>query len=90
MIDPTAVRQNLDEWLQNPTWKELYDGAPSAACRKYIAMDFYASETEEDEAFDELDRMLEALDAEDLKYLYNGAEGPEKKRFAQLIAQKQG
>ena len=85
MIDTQAVRENLDEWLKNPSWKEYYDAAPSQKCRNYIKMDFYASETEEEEAFEELDRLLKELGDYDLKYLYDNAEGPEKAKFAKLL-----
>ena len=88
MIDATAVRQNLDDWLQNPSWAAVYNDAPSENCRKYIAMMFYASETEDEEAFAELDRMEAALDKADLTYMYQNSEGPEKGRLAKLIAEK--
>ena len=85
MVNPRAVRENLNEWLQNPTWKEYYDEAPSQLCREYISLDFYASETEDEEAFKKMDRIIQDLRKEDLQYLYANAEGPEKKQYAELI-----
>lgn len=85
MINKQAVRENLDERLQNPTWKKHYDGAPSQKCREYIALDFYASETEDEEAFDALDAKLRELSREDVQYLYEQAYGPEKAKFAKLL-----
>lgn len=85
MVDKMAVRENLDEWLKNPSWHRYYDLAPSQKCREYIALDFYASETEEEEAFEALDAKLKELDEYDLRFLYDNAMGPEKEKFAKLI-----
>lgn len=86
MIDPNAVRENLDEWLQNPSWADVYNGAPSEACRKYISMMFYASETEDEEAFEKLDELESGLLIDDLKYMMANSAGPEKARLAKKIA----
>lgn len=86
MIDQQKVRENLDEWLENPSWKEVYDGAPSSACRKYISMMFYASETESEEAFNELDRLENELDMKDTMYMYDNTQGPQKKHFYLRLA----
>ena len=86
MIDTQAVKENLQDWLENPSWKEVYDGAPSEECKEYIAMMFYASETEEDEAFDAMDELESELPIRDLRYLYSVMTGPEKARLGKKIA----
>ena len=85
MIDPHLVLDNLAEWIENPYWEDYYKNAPSDHCRDYIAMDFYASETEEDEAFEEMDRILHELDQKDIRYLFDHAKGPEKAVLANYI-----
>ena len=85
MIDKSEVRKNLREWLQNPSWKEYFEKSPSDLCKDYIALMFYASETEDEEVFEEMDAMERKLSQEDLKYLYDNAVGPEKARLAKLI-----
>lgn len=85
-MDMNKVEANLKGWLQNPTWKSFYDEAPSDKCREYIAMDFYASETESEEAFLKMDELLKGLGYEDLNYLYHRSIGPEKAKFAGMIA----
>ena len=49
-------------------------------------MDFYASETESDEAFNALDAMLKTLDYEDVNYLCHRSIGPEKAKFAAMLS----
>ena len=85
MVNPKAVRDNLREWLKNPTWKEYYEGTTSELLREYIALDFYASETENAEAFDKMDRLLQDMSRTELQYLYDNAIGPEKGKFAKLL-----
>lgn len=85
MVDQRALKGVLEDWLSNPTWKEYYDMAPSDKCREYIALDFYASETEDEQAFEEMDAMLKDLGHDDLTYLYINAVGPEKAKFAKLL-----
>lgn len=86
MIKAESVQSNLKIWLQNPTWKAYYDEAPSERCKEYIALDFYASETESDEAFNALDAMLKTLDYEDVNYLCHRSIGPEKAKFAAMLS----
>ena len=89
MVDTNAVKANLEDWLQNPSWAEYYDNAPSDGCKEFIAMDFYASETEDEDAFRAMDDLESSLSLEDLKYLYENSEGPERARLAQKIRQLQ-
>lgn len=81
------VKENLEEWLKNPSWKMYYDAAPSEMCRTYIALDFYASETEDEEAFKAMDALLGKLSEDDLRYLMENAEGPERAVFARALNQ---
>ena len=53
MIDVKDVNTILQEWLNNPSWKEYYDEAPSDRCKSFIALEFYYSDTEDDTADDE-------------------------------------
>ena len=85
MVNPRAVRDNLKEWLKNPTWREYYEGTKSELLREYIALDFYASETESEEAFAKMDRLLQDMSKTELQYLYENSTGPEKAKFAKLI-----
>lgn len=87
MISSENVTKNLEDWLQNPSWKEIYENSPSEACKAFIAMMFYASETEEDEAFNEMDRLESKLDLRDLMYMYDNSMGPQKKHFYQKMAE---
>jgi len=85
MVNPKAVRDNLREWCKNPYWKAFYEGAPSELCRDYIALDFYASETEDEEAFEMMDLFEKDFKRTDLEYLYKNATGPEKAKFAKML-----
>ena len=70
MIDRDKVRANLTEWLENPSWAEYYGGAPSERCREFIALEFYYSEYEEEEASEAMDGIEDEMDAEELRYLF--------------------
>lgn len=87
-MNQEAIESNLKDWLQNPTWKAYYDEAPTEKCKEYIALDFYASETESDEAFTLLDKMIRELDYESLNYLYHRSIGPEKAKYAAILNEK--
>ena len=90
MINPDAVKANLEEWLQNESWKFVYDKAPSDACRDYLAKMFYASETEDEEAFDALDDAERNLGLDDLKFIYKIMSGPERARLDKRIKALEG
>ena len=63
------IRSTLQDWLRNPAWKAYYDEAPSDRCRKFIALEFRYSDTEEEETAQEMDRIETELNADDLRYL---------------------
>lgn len=69
MTDLNRVRENLSEWLKNPAWAEYWRGAPSGRCRDFIALEFYYSEYEDEETAREMDRIEEALETAELRYL---------------------
>ena len=71
MTDTEKVRENLAEWLGNPSWAEYYGGAPSERCREFIALEFYYSEYEEEEAAEAMDGIEDGMDAEELRYLFS-------------------
>lgn len=87
MIDMDRVRENLEEWLENPAWAEYYRDAPSGLCRQFIALHWYYSDCEDEEAGAEMDRIeQEELDIPDLRWLmkYSG-NNPWKKRLQDRI-----
>ncbi len=85
-----AVKTVLDEYLENPYWAEYYRSAPSDRCREFIALEFYFSEYEDEEAGETMDGIEEQMDAEELRYLmkYCG-NNPRKGMLARKIAEKE-
>ena len=86
-MDRRKIRENLAEWLENPYWAEYYAGAPSERCRRFIELEFWYSDYEEEEAGTEMDRLEEEMDAEELRHLlkYCG-NNPRKKALLDRIA----
>ena len=79
--------ENLNEWLENPAWREYYEEAPSGKCREWIALEFRYSETEDEETALEMDRMEEELSLEDWRHLYRYCgNNPRKKKIHDRIA----
>ena len=76
----------LNEWLENPYWREYYEKAPSEKCREVIALEFLYSELEEDEVLEQLDEAEKELSLEDWRHLYRYCgNSPEKKRIHDRI-----
>ena len=69
-IPMKAFRQNLNEWLENPAWREYYETAPSKECKTLIALEFWYSETESEAAVEAMEVVEEDLALEDWKHLY--------------------
>ena len=69
-IPMEAFRQNLNEWLENPSWREYYETAPSIECQTLIALEFWYSETESKAAVEAMEGVEEDLKLEDWKHLY--------------------
>ena len=65
-----AFRQNLNEWLENPSWREYYETAPSIQCQTLIALEFWYSETESEAAAEAMECVEKDLSLEDWKHLY--------------------
>ena len=80
----------LNEWLENPSWREYYEKAPSEKCREVIALEFVYSELETEEILEELEAAEKELGLEDWQYLYRYAHGPEKKRIHDKIVELGG
>ena len=80
----------LNEWLENPSWREYYEKAPSEKCREVIALEFAYSELETEEILGELEAAEKELALEDWQYLYRYAHGPEKKRIHDRIVELGG
>ena len=80
----------LNEWLENPSWREYYEKAPSEKCKKVIVLGFVYSELETEEILDELEAAEKELALEDWQYLYRYAHGPEKKRIHDRIVELGG
>ena len=90
MTDTEKVRENLEEWLKNPSWAEYYGGAPSERCREFIALEFYYSEYEEEEAAEAMDGIEDGMDAEELRYLFSRCGiNPRKGVLARKIAERE-
>ena len=90
MTDTEKVRENLAEWLKNPSWAEYYGGAPSERCREVIALEFYYSEYEEEEAAEAVDGIEDGMDAEELRYLFSRCgNNPRKGVLARKIAERE-
>ena len=80
----------LNEWLENPSWREYYEQAPSEKCREVIGLEFVYSELETEEILEELEAAEKELALEDWQYLYRYAHGPEKKRIHDRIVELGG
>ena len=81
----------LNEWLENPSWREYYEKAPSEKCREVIALEFVYSELETEEILEELEAAEKELGLEDWQYLYKCAgTSPEKKRIHDRIVELGG
>ena len=80
----------LNEWLENPSWREYFEKAPSEKCREVIVLEFVYSELEEEKILEELDAAEKELVVEDWQYLYKHAHVPEKKRIHDRIVELGG
>ena len=88
MIDEEKVAETLKEWLENPYWAAYYDGAPSKACKQYVALSFYANDMEDEEAFAEMDQLEDKLDLSDWKHLLRfSGNDPNKVKIQKKIAE---
>lgn len=44
MLNEKKINAAVEEFTKNPHWKAYYEQAPSEACKRYIALEFYYSE----------------------------------------------
>lgn len=90
MIDRNEVRRTLEDYMQNPCWAAYYRDAPTDRCREFIALEFYYSEYEDDEAGEEMDRIEAELDIAGLRHLFKYCgNDPRKGVLARRIAEKE-
>jgi hypothetical protein len=81
-----AMQENLKEWLENPYWAAYYNEAPSELCKQYVANELFASDTEDESAFAEMDRIFPKLTVEDLRHLLKySASGPGRGQILKRI-----
>ena len=83
-MEEQALQQAVETFLQNPTWAEYYDNAPSGA-KEVIALEFYGSTGQDahndQERKDVLKEVLENLDDEDKAYLAENSPNPNERAF---------
>lgn len=70
LLENNAVRAVLDEWLENPVWREYFETAPSLQCREMIALEFMYNEYESEEIAAALDEKEDELKLEDWQHMY--------------------
>ncbi len=89
-IDWDDLPKVLEEWLKNPYWAEYYNSAPSDRCRQFIALEFYNSEEEDEEAGKAMEAIEEQMNAEELRHLMNYCgNNPRKGSLARKIKEKE-
>ena len=80
MIDPNKVTEAVMEFMQNPTWKDIFTNAPGGAMER-LAISFYFSKFHDQfkpEDFQEYrdlrDEYEKSMTAEDLQYLIDNSD----------------
>ncbi len=80
MIDPNKVTEAVMEFMQNPTWKDIFMNAPGGAMER-LAISFYFSKFHDQfkpEDFQEYrdlrDEYEKSMTAEDLQYLIDNSD----------------
>lgn len=60
-MDKEKEKKSFEAFMKNPSWKRIYDGAPSDACKEYYRYVFYSSKYYDPDAEDasEFDEMQE-------------------------------
>ena len=75
MIDWSEVEKSLREFTEgNAYWREDYETAPSENAKKVVALGFYYSDTDDEEAARLMDELEESFTLEDWRHQlkYNG------------------
>ena len=89
IMNEEELRNNLEEWLENPYWAEYYRKAPSERCRQFIALEFHYSEYEDGFSAGEMDRIEAEMDAGDLRHLLNFCgNSPRRKELLDRITRR--
>ena len=96
MIDPNRVTEAVTEFMQNPTWKDIFVNAPGGAMER-LAISFYFSKFHDQfqpEDFQEYrdlrDEYEKSLTEEDLNYLIENSDKPNaKSHYQELLAKLQ-
>lgn len=97
MIDPNKVTEAINEFMQNPTWKDIFMNAPGGAMER-LAIAFYFSKfhdqfkPEDFQEYRELrDEYEKSLTEEDLQYLVENNDKPNAvKHYKELLEKVQG
>ena len=85
-ISEKEIRGILREWLENPYWAAYYREAPTARCRRFIALEFRYSEYEDDASAREMDQIEERMDIPELRWLLKHCgHNPRRKRLHDRI-----
>ena len=97
MIDPNKVTEAVMEFMQNPTWKDIFTNAPGGAMER-LAISFYFSKFHDQfkpEDFQEYrdlrDEYEKSMTVEDLQYLIDNSDKENAiKHYQELIDKIQG
>ncbi|MBO6031914.1 MAG: hypothetical protein J6Q22_10775 [Prevotella sp.] len=97
MIDPNKVTEAVMEFMQNPTWKDIFINAPGGAMER-LAISFYFSKFHDQfkpEDFQEYrdlrDEYEKSMTAEDLQYLIDNSDKENAiKHYQELLDKIQG
>ena len=97
MIDPNKVTEAINEFIKNPTWKDIFMNAPGGAMER-LAIAFYFSKFHDEfkpEDFQEYrdlrDEYEKSMTEEDLNYLIENSDKENAiKHYQELLAKIQG
>lgn len=77
MIDVNDVRQAVELFLQNPYWREYYDGVPTECLKEWVGYQFLLSREAEslepgsqEEVVAAMKRLEEEFTVEEWEYIY--------------------
>ena len=89
-IPEARLKENLESWLENPSWREYYETAPSETCRTVISLEFWESEYETGAADDVIRSLEDSLSAEDWNHLYKYCGNNPRKKYIHDRMQETG
>ena len=82
-MDKNEMKESLESFLENPYWAEYYNSAPSDMCKKYIQLEFYYSDTEDEDAIEPMEEIEGDLDLRDWQHLLKYCENSPRKLVIQ-------